>query len=506
MQKSIPIIISPLNTFLNKTISEIGQITGLNTNLVSKKTSISSLSNSMFSYANLNSTQLKKDFNLIIKTVSLKENGISKEAMSFEHVNFHSVVSEDWENSFLREKFTNTTFLFIVFQFVGTELYFKGFKVWKMPEETINNELKNFWSLLKDKLELGVTLTLAKRGDKTITLNNLPSTKDSKIMHIRPKASNAMDTTELPDGQLISKQAYWFNASYVSQILDDLPALKINNAQSESNQQIFKYDYQQLKPILSKEIYTIDQFIKNIQTIYGSFTKFDVNEQQIEDIGYRLIPPFVLHHNFSSLDEYFNSQILKERYFKLPNDDVWQSLFSQRKLENMENSYSIFKIEDNLYLTKTALESANIDASTLISYRESVETFVPKDQYFTLTSLKDSGFRHPIEEFGFEILFYESLLKRPGRLKYLNICGQLFFIKNPLKPDLSHFLAKLFTTTNQSVLSVDKIIEQTQDTFGVKFNFDALDNLLKSTSIDQYYSDSLCKLFVTKNEYLNFIQ
>ncbi|CAM5270860.1 DNA mismatch repair MutH/Type II restriction enzyme Sau3AI domain-containing protein OS=Lysinibacillus sphaericus OX=1421 GN=LS41612_04825 PE=4 SV=1 [Lysinibacillus sphaericus] len=74
----------------------------------------------------------------------------------------------------------------------------------------------------------------------------------SKIMHIRPKASNAKDTVELPDGQLITKQAYWLNASYVGNILADVPRLKINNNQLD--QQIIIYDYQQIKPFLTKEI------------------------------------------------------------------------------------------------------------------------------------------------------------------------------------------------------------------------------------------------------------
>ncbi|GEM_PF-2395991 len=505
MQNDILSIITPLEKFKHKSTFEIGQITGLNANLVSKKSSISSLSNSMFSYTNINSSQLKKDFNLIIKTVCLKENGMAKESMSFEHVQFHNVVSETWEHSFLKEKFTNTTLLFVIFQSIGTEIYFRGFKVWKMPEETIQNELKSFWSLLKNKLENGVTIKLVKQGSKTITKNDLPSTRASKIMHIRPKARNAKDTVELPDGQLISKQAYWLNASYVGYILADVPALEINN--NDLKQQIlFSYDYQEIKPILSKDIYTIDQFINVTQTIFKSFNHFDVNEQQLETIGYRLIPPFILHQNFRSLEEYFNMKIFKERYFKLPEDDVWQTSFSKRKLENMENNFSIFKIEDTMFLTKTAFKTVNIEKSTLISYRESVEEFVSKDQYFTLVSLKKSGFHHLIEDFGFESLFYESLLKRPGRLKFLKICGQLFFIKTPLKVDLSHFLTFLFTTTNQSALSVDKIIEQIFDTFGIKLNFDAITNLLKYSSIDQYYSDALSKLFLSKNDYLDFIQ
>ena len=503
MHNIVSTIITPLEKFTNKSTSEIGHMIELNANLISKKTSISTLANSMFSYANINLTTLKSDYNLTLKTVRLKENGVPKEAMSFEQVQFHQVINEKWETSFLKKKFTHTTFLFAVFQYVGDELYFKGIKLWKMPEEIINHDLKDFWLLLKKRLENGIVLNKVSKGNKTITENNLPSSNESKIMHIRPKAKNAMDIVELPDGQFISKQAYWFNTSYVSSILSDMPKLKIKSKQV--NQQTLKYNYQQIKPLLSEDIYTIDQFIKIAQNIFSSFNTFDVIESELGYIGYKLFPPFILHHNFDSLDTYFNNQILQNRYFELPDDDVWQNSFIQRRLENMENSYLLFKINDSTYLTETALKAAGIEKATLISYRESVEAFVKKGQFFTLPSLKKDGFNHPIEDFGFEPLFYESLLKRPGRLKSLKLCGHLFFVKSPLKVNLTHFLDTFFTDANLTALSIDDLIEQVYNTYCVKLNFDDINNLLKSSFIDQYYSEQLYKIFRNKKAYLDYI-
>lgn len=499
-------IFEPLNIFQNKSTAEIGKITGLNTSLKSNKTSTSSLTSSMLSYINIDPKGLQKAESCLIKTVTLKENGTSKEAMSFEQVRFHDVIKERWENSFLKGKFIKTTFIFLVFQYVGKDIYFKGFRCWKMPNETIHLELRAFWSRLKYKLEEGVTLTLAKRGDKTITLNDLPSSKDSKIMHIRPKASNAADTTELPDGQLITKQAYWLNASYISEVLSDLPKLNLtyNTSSPETKRLIFIYE--QMKENLTNEIYTVDQFIRIFQKKIPDFTQFDVIATYLECIGFSLMPPFILSKKYNSLDDYFDKQILASKYFILPKDnEVWRSAYSQRKLKNMENNYSIFKIEEQLYLTKTALENASIDLSTVISYREAVENYVPLNQYFTLNSLKSSGFYHPIEDFGFDQVFYVSLLKRPGYLKHLSICGNDVFIKSPFTPKTSEFIIDVFERTGQRIINLDSFNEFLLQTYNLNLTLEDLNVFLKSVESNSFYSESLGMLFATKEDYLKFI-
>lgn len=499
-------IFNPINVFRNKSIAEIGKITGLNISLKSKKISTSSLTNSMLSYLNINPKTLQKAESCLIKTVTLKENGISKEAMSFEQVRFHDVIKERWENSFLKEKFTKITFIFLVFQRVGTGIYFKGFKCWKMPDEMINLELRAFWSKLKNILEEGVTLTFTKRGDKTITLNNFPSSKDSKIMHIRPKASNALDTTELPDGQLITKQAYWINASYISEVLSDLPKLNPIYTYSSSETKQLTFVYEQMKENLTNEIYTIEEFVKIFCEKVPNFNQFDVSATSLEHIGFNLIPPFILSEKYNSLDDYFDKQILASKYFISPKDnEVWRSAYSQRKLKNMENNYSIFKIEEQLYLTKTALENANINLSTVISYREAVENFVSLNQYFTLNSLKGSGFYHPIENFGFDQLFYVSLLKRPGYLKHLSICGNDIFIKSPFTPKTSEFIMDVFKRTRQRIINLDSFNEFLLQTYNLNVTLEDLNVLLKSVESNSFYSESLGMLFATKEDYLNFI-
>lgn len=174
---------------------------------------------------NLDDTEEFAKANIKFKTIRLEPNGVPREHMSFEQIDFDRWLDASWEESQVYETFENTKFLFVVFQFTEAERenpnrvpYLKGIKLWNMPEQVIETELKDLWKTVHDILEAGVELTQTSRGVK----NNLPGSKFNGVCHIRPKAANAADKVQLPDGQMITKQTYWLNREYIAEIVREL--------------------------------------------------------------------------------------------------------------------------------------------------------------------------------------------------------------------------------------------------------------------------------------------
>ncbi|KAF3305806.1 restriction endonuclease, partial [Carnobacterium sp. PL17GRE32] len=89
--------------------------------------------------------------------------------------------------------------------------------LWNMPEQTIRNEVGLMWRRGRKVLKDGVELTAGFRGIS----NNLPSAKENHVTHIRPKAKDGKDKVQLPDGQEITKQAFWLNKEYIAEIVRD---------------------------------------------------------------------------------------------------------------------------------------------------------------------------------------------------------------------------------------------------------------------------------------------
>lgn len=167
--------------------------------------------------------------NIIFKTIRLEPNGSPKEHMSFKNINFKDWIEEDWENSWLKQNFESTKYLFVVFEYKEREkensdrdLYFKGIKLWNMPMVEIENRLKDFWLKVKKILEEGVIIESKTWGSGVRNSNNLPSAGENGLCHIRPKAKDASDKIQLPDRQYITKQALWLDREYVGEIIKDL--------------------------------------------------------------------------------------------------------------------------------------------------------------------------------------------------------------------------------------------------------------------------------------------
>lgn len=162
--------------------------------------------------------------NIQFKTIRLEPNNVPKEHMSFENVDFDAWLNDSFEESQFYQKFEETKFLFVVFQYRETLKenpdripYFKKIVLWNMPEQTIRNEVGLMWRRGRKVLKDGVELTVGSRGIS----NNLPSAKENHVTHIRPKAKDGKDKVQLPDGQEITKQAFWLNKEYIAEIVKD---------------------------------------------------------------------------------------------------------------------------------------------------------------------------------------------------------------------------------------------------------------------------------------------
>jgi DNA mismatch repair protein MutH len=163
--------------------------------------------------------------NIQFKTIRLEPNGIPREHMSFKNLNFMEWAKEEWEESWLKNYFEQTKFLFVIFEFRETEkenknreLFFKGIKLWNMPISEIEERLKDFYYCLQQQLVSGVQIEFVLKGNKTVAKNNLPAAGTNGLGHIRPKGKNGNDKTLLPDGQMIAKQAFWLDKEYIASV------------------------------------------------------------------------------------------------------------------------------------------------------------------------------------------------------------------------------------------------------------------------------------------------
>lgn len=222
-----------IESYINKTEKELFEIFDVNEN---SKNSNNSLIMRMLGVNTSNAEEFDKA-NIVPKTIRVSKNGNPKEHMSFPVFKISDFIQEDFEESKVYNLFSETRFLFVVFQEnkLGNFIL-KGCKFWNMPMMDLEYQGHREWKMYQDKFKSGVKLQPIERNGYIRVLNDLPKASETEIFHVRLHSSNTAyiidgkkygkgnenDMDTLPNGNKMTKQSFWLNKSYIKQQINDL--------------------------------------------------------------------------------------------------------------------------------------------------------------------------------------------------------------------------------------------------------------------------------------------
>ncbi len=149
---------------------------------------------------------------LTMKTIRVQANGIIKEAMSFENIDYIEISEcDEWLDSRLYELFSSR-FMFVVYkeQNTGKEDYIlDNVFFWTMPQDDLDFA-EIYWKDIREKVL-----------SNHISEAYWWKASDKKKFHVRPKAQKATDLAPTIDGKGAKKFCYWFNNDYVREIVEN---------------------------------------------------------------------------------------------------------------------------------------------------------------------------------------------------------------------------------------------------------------------------------------------
>lgn len=163
-------------------------------------------------YTNINRSEEFLKAGLTMKTIRVQANGVIKEAMSFENIDYIEVAEcKEWIDSRLYELFSSR-FMFVVFReqnagkydYILDDVFF-----WTMPQKDLE-WAEQYWNHIKGNIQAN-----------HISEDYWWKGADKKKFHVRPKAQKSTDLAPTPDGKWAKKFCYWFNNDYVRDIIDN---------------------------------------------------------------------------------------------------------------------------------------------------------------------------------------------------------------------------------------------------------------------------------------------
>ena len=174
----------------------------------------------------INQTEEFIKANIQLKTIRVEENGTIREHMSFPTFKYCDIVNEEWEDSELYKLFNETKFFFIVFKKSNGSYYFDKIKLWNMPVEILDNQVKNTWEKTKKLITDGNIIEYEKNGKyKTY----FPGSTFNHICHVRPhdqtgiKKSGTGYPLPVPDKLTnltkYTKHCFWLDRDFIKSII-----------------------------------------------------------------------------------------------------------------------------------------------------------------------------------------------------------------------------------------------------------------------------------------------
>ena len=229
------VIKATIRPYLGKTQTELKNIFGIES--TSKSVNELILSSIFGVKTKLSKTAEFSNANILPKTIRIQKNGNIKESMSFPTFKFTEIIKQTWEDSDLKNYLEPIKFMFVIFQEDDNGEYrLARIKFWNIPFDDLE-EVHKVWERTVQIIKDGVLLYY----DGKATHNNLPKQTESRVAHVRPHGRDAKDTYPLPDGRQMTKQCFWFNRTYIKDIIIET-----------SKEKLYHYDHESSLPIVAE--------------------------------------------------------------------------------------------------------------------------------------------------------------------------------------------------------------------------------------------------------------
>lgn len=148
------------------------------------------------------------------KTIRVQRNGKVKESMSFQAFDFIRLSKEEsWENSEFYNYLAPNKFMFVIFQEDTNGQYvLNRIMFWNIPNKDLE-QVGIVWEKTVQIIRQSVELKMQNKPFQ----NNFPKKADNPVAHVRPHGRKASDQLPLPGGQMVTKQCFWLNNTYIAE-------------------------------------------------------------------------------------------------------------------------------------------------------------------------------------------------------------------------------------------------------------------------------------------------
>lgn len=255
---------------------------------------------------------------------------------------------------------------------------------------------------------------------------------------------------------------------------------------------------------LTGDYYPIQKIRGVYQRLYPGAGTAEINSTTLKRMGFSVYSGYVIRNTYPSAVAYFDHLLLDEDVVDLA--DVDPSLLSNVSFTNSLYHHraqgDIVEFAPKKYVSIRRLMQSGITKDDLNSYCAAVAGAVDRGELFTVRSIRRAGFVHPLDELGFEDLFYTSLLAEDrDHFSYCRIGGTKLLYRGNRQISITDLLEDILLRRDR--MDMDELQELLEESYGICLGRYKLLELLHKSEL--YYDTIMDAVYISYDTYLEEI-
>lgn len=253
-----------------------------------------------------------------------------------------------------------------------------------------------------------------------------------------------------------------------------------------------------LRAALKEEFYFLEEIKRIFLSHFPAGDVHKVNGYNIQQLGFKVNRSYAYSNSYVSADAYFRHFLTKSDTVDLKghHSNLWNIPAFFGVVQSLREEFELIEHSPSQFINYRRLAKFGITKECLKSYIADVIEFAG-EQYFTVYSLRQKGFKHPLDDYRFDDWLYESLIRTDKRIK----CRR-FKEKILLKKQTEAFSFVAFTEEKlQQVKSMDiyDFIDWVEEDYGIRLSKNRFLSILKSSHL--YYDEIMEKVYLNYEIY-----
>ena len=263
--------------------------------------------------------------------------------------------------------------------------------------------------------------------------------------------------------------------------------------------QMSRQNYEALEARLNGDFYYIDEVRAIYSELFPNADMTEINPYNLKSMGFQVLSRYVLR-NYPSLEVFFETILTKEDIIDIGalrsrygSVQAYYATFLRLKTD-----LTVVEFEPGKLIQFRKLEQFGMSYEKVRDFCNSVWDQVEDSEYFSLQSIRKSGFESELFQWGFSDWFYSNLLITDSRFSYTQAFRSLIFVKGTGDVTIKSFLLERVRFHN--IIDAYDLMNELTDEFGciIKNKSDIIERV-KGTQV--YYDKILDRLYAHADLY-----